>query len=52
MVGGYVGKILRINLSGRKVMEEKFDLTLARLLIGGLGTELTRGVTDGWRICR
>ena len=37
MVGGYVGKILRINLSERKVMEEKLDLTLARLLIGGLG---------------
>ncbi|MFQ6080303.1 MAG: aldehyde ferredoxin oxidoreductase family protein [Candidatus Bathyarchaeia archaeon] len=37
MVGGYAGKLLRVDLSGNRISEEKLDLSLARDLIGGLG---------------
>jgi len=37
MVGGYAGKLLRINLSKDRIIEERLDLSLARDLIGGLG---------------
>lgn len=37
MVGGYAGKLLRVELSKDRISEEKLDLSLARNLIGGLG---------------
>ncbi|MEM1514860.1 MAG: aldehyde ferredoxin oxidoreductase family protein [Candidatus Bathyarchaeia archaeon] len=37
MIGGYAGKILRVNLSKNKVRIEDLDLTLARNLLGCLG---------------
>jgi aldehyde:ferredoxin oxidoreductase len=37
MVGGYAGKLLRVDLSKNSVYEEKLDLSLARNLIGALG---------------
>ncbi len=37
MVGGYAGKLLRVDLSKKKIIEENLDLSLARNLIGGLG---------------
>jgi len=37
MVGGYVGKILRVDLSQNKISKQDLDLSLAKKLIGGLG---------------
>jgi len=37
MVGGYAGKILRINLSNKKFHIEDLDLSLAKSLLGCLG---------------
>ena len=37
MVGGYAGKLLRVDLSENKVHEEKLDLSLTRNLISALG---------------
>jgi len=36
-VGGYAGKILRINLSGRSVSSEPLDEKMARRYLGGAG---------------
>jgi aldehyde:ferredoxin oxidoreductase len=37
MVGVYSGKILRVDLSHDKIHEEKWDLSLARKIIGSIG---------------
>jgi aldehyde:ferredoxin oxidoreductase len=37
MIGGYTGKLLRVDLSEFKITEEKMDLSRARDLIGGVG---------------
>lgn len=37
MVGGFAGKLLRVDLSKDRIWEEKLDLSLARNLIGALG---------------
>ena len=37
MVGGYAGKILRVDLSKNRINEAELDLSLAKDLIGGLG---------------
>ena len=35
--GGYMGKILRVDLTSKKVTEEKLDESLARNFIGQVG---------------
>ncbi len=37
MVGGFAGRILKINLSNRRIIAEDLDFSLARSLIGCLG---------------
>ena len=37
MIGGYAGKILRVDLSNEKISEEPLDFSLVRSLIGCLG---------------
>ena len=37
MIGGYAGKILRVNLSDEKISEEPLDFSFVRSLIGCLG---------------
>ena len=35
--GGYMGKILRINLTNRSVKEEPLDFKMAEMFLGGMG---------------
>jgi len=37
MVGVYSGKLLRVDLSHNKIRGEKWDLSLARKIIGSIG---------------
>jgi len=37
LTGGYLGRILRVNLSRRKISKEPLDLALAQILFGGSG---------------
>ncbi len=36
-MGGYCGKLLRVNLSSGEVKEENLDMSLAKKFIGGRG---------------
>ncbi len=37
MIGGFAGKVLRVNLSTGLITEENLDLSLAKSLVGSLG---------------
>src|SRR4030065_2791355 len=40
MIGGYIGKILRVDLSSGKLSEESIDENIARKFLGGKGLGL------------
>ena len=36
-LGGYMGKILRVDLTNERITEEKVDEAILRMFVGGLG---------------